>query len=189
MALEAAGLLRSLVELLVDRPADLAVDYKLLPAGRVEFSVMPNINDQGKAVGKNGAHVKALKFLMAVIGEGVGLQFVLRLEQDDDGRREEPIYQASVGNAARYISVLRQLIDATFASEVEVRMIIQPTNDLKTEYVFALYPMDGADYEKLTAIRAAGEFQGQSVALAFRTLFRAAGLRDGTDCRIEVPAR
>lgn len=189
LALETSRLLRALIELIVDRPADLTVDYLVLPAGRIDFRVLPNINDQGKVVGKQGAHVKTLKFLLAQIGEAAGQQFVLRLEQDDAGKREPSAGRPlAFGNAARYVKVLRELIDALFENEVEIRLDMEPLGSA-TEYLFRLYPMEAADYARLVEVQPAGEFQGQSLAVALATLFRAAGLRDGEDCRVEVPAR
>lgn len=187
VALDTAELLRSLVELLVDRPADLTVDYRMMH-GRVDFLVMPNINDQGKVVGKMGAHVKALKFLLARIGDAVGQQFVLRLDEDTNGRREPEKPKPVASDKYSYmphLRVLKRLMLALNAATVDVSVTIEPG----AKYDFRLAIVSHVEYEVLAGLQPCGEFDDQSLLAALNTLFRAAGLRDGVEMRVEVTGR
>lgn len=186
VALDTARLLRSLVELIVDHPADLTVDYRLMH-GRTDFRVLPNINDQGKVVGKKGAHVKALKFLLSRLGEACGQQFVLQLDEDTDGRREadrgKPV-ALDTYDFRPHLEVLMELLEALTSEQIEVNVGVIPGE----EYVFQVAAV-GQTYNALLDQRHAGEFDGQSLVTALGTILRAAGLRDGVDMRIEVPPR
>lgn len=187
VAADTAALLRSLIELLVDRPADLTVDYRMMH-GRVDFIVMPNINDQGKVVGKQGAHVKALKFLLARIGESAGQQYVLRLDEDPWGKREpeKPKPEAPpTYSYAKHLMVLGDILKAFHPEWTDVSVTAVPGQ----RYVFRISTASGLDYGLLVSQRQGGEFEGQSLVTALGTLYRAAGLRDGVEMRIEVPSR
>lgn len=187
VAADTATLLRSLIELLVDRPLDLEVDYRMM-SGRVDFLVLPNINDQGKVVGKMGAHVKALKFLLARIGDAAGQQFVLRLDEDTAGRREPEKPKPVASEKYDYmphLRVLKWLMCGLNARTVDVSVTIEPG----AKYDFRLSTVSYVEYEVLAGLQSGGEFDGQSLLAALNTLFRAAGLRDGVEMRIEVTGR
>jgi len=188
IAEEASILLRRTIETIIDHPRDLNIDYRLLH-GRVDFIVLPNINDQGKVVGKMGAHIKALKLLMSLLGERQGVQFVLRLEEDTEGTRlpdpvrkpAQPTYSCSA-HKQLLSDILKAILDE--APSVTVERDLTGGSVL---YVFRIEAQRVQDYERLVV---PGEDQdGQTVISALGTLFRAAGLRDGVGFKLEIPSR
>ena len=55
-------LLTQLLKAIIDHPEDLRIETKEFQ-GRIEWRVRVHIDDQGKVIGKKGAHIKALQFL------------------------------------------------------------------------------------------------------------------------------
>lgn len=188
IAEEASDLLRRLIETIIDHPRDLEIDYRLLH-GRADFRVMPNINDQGKVVGKMGAHIKALKLLMSLIGERHGQQFVLRLEEDTQGTRlPDPVRRPAAPTYS--CTAHKQLLSDILIAILDEAPVVSVERDMtggSALYVFKIEAQRVQDYERLVV--PSEDQDGQTVISALGTLFRAAGLRDGVAFRVEVPTR
>ena len=189
IAEDASELLGRLIEVITDYPRDLSIRIRNM-RGRAEFFVTPNINDQGKVVGKHGSHIKALKLLIAQIGERHGQQLVIRLEEDTNGERlPDPVRKAA--SPAYSCTAHKQLLNDVLAAILDEAPAVAVDRDVtggSTLYVFTIEAQRIQDYERLVT-PGVGEFEGQTVISALGTLFRAAGLRDGVGFKLEVPSR
>lgn len=184
----AAALFRGLIELLIDYPQNLVITPHAIcdvhgKHWRTDWEVCPDVNDAGKIIGKAGAHVKALKRIVEMVGEADRLRYVLRVVEGTGERRPEivrklagPDYSsdkhgqilaevlAAAGIDAQVVGTLEHKTPMTFGLE------IQPTNRLARENLT----------EEPFSTRA------PSLLNALAVLFKAAGHRDGAVYRVEV---
>ncbi len=186
IAEDVCAMLRRVIETIIDRPRDLAIDYRPM-RGRIDLHVTPNINDQGKIVGKGGAHIRALKYLMAQLGERQGQQIVIYLHENDGGRRfPDPV--RAVGkptyNTAGHLALLQDLLNGLLDEPPSIT-VVRESGFAQPAFVFVIEARRVQDYERLVPV---GE-GSQSLVTELGTLFRAAGHRDGVSFRLEVPGR
>lgn len=179
-------MLRRVIDTMIDHPRDLNINYRLM-RGRMDLHVRPNINDQGKIVGKGGAHIKALKFLMAQLGERHGQQIVVFLHEDESGTRlPDPVRPAGspTFDTSAHQELLQDLLTALL-EEPAIITVHKEAGFAQPAFVFCIEARRIQDYERLVP----GEEGGQSLITELGTLFRAAGYRDGVSFRLEVPSR
>ncbi len=184
-------MLRRVIETIIDRPRDLAIDYRPM-RGRIDLHVTPNINDQGKIVGKGGAHIRALKYLMAQLGERQGQQIVIYLHENDGGQRfpdpvravGKPTYNTA-GHLALLQDLLNGLLDEPPAITVSRRKSLAPVPPI---FIFNIEARRIQDHERLQP-PLAGDEQAVSVITALETIFNAAARKEGVTFRLEVPGR
>ena len=176
-------LLHDILYLLIEYPRDIKVTYKL-QVGRIEFEVMPNINDQGRVVGRDGAHIKALQCILARIGHKFDQQIVVELKEDQNGRRIFEPVRAPNGLTVGCTDAGRVLGDiAAAVSEEEARIRIDRTlENGKVIFTLGIYPASKADYDNLMAPGP----DGMSVYEAAGVLYKAVGKRNGIEIKVDI---
>jgi len=183
---EVTTLLKRLLEVVIDYPRDLELDYRLL-VGRTDWRIRGNINDQGKLVGRQGAHIKAVGFIMSAIGNSRGQQYVVRLEEGQGERHPEigrrpasPTYSCTAK-----LQLLKDILAEVLEEPAEVQ-VWKDGCDSPPTFVFTIVAKRIQDYESLVQAPFADE---STLIGACGTLFRAAGHCDGVVLKLEVPAR
>lgn len=172
---------------MIDHPRELQAEYRSLPGDRMEIRLTPNINDQGIAVGKQGAHIKALRNLGVRIGARMGLQIVVMLFQSEEGERLPEKVRIPAGptySCTEHKQLLSELLAATLAQTPDVVASRDLPAGAKPAFTFRVMPGSRQDYEALHDSE--GMEGGQSLLADLNLLFKAAGNRDGVGYRIVV---
>lgn len=183
LAEEATSLLRRLIESLIDRPRDLQIDYRTMD-GRVEWRIIPNVDDQGKVVGKGGAHIKAIKFLMAEIGIQHFSKFVVMLEQGPGVAGPDPVRRPAAPTYS--VTPAKTLLEDILAALFDEAPAVEVVRD-GLHFEFLITAARVQDHDKLQP-PIAGDEDAQSLITALATLFNASAKRDGVLFKIEVEA-
>lgn len=183
LAEEATFLLRRLIESLIDMPRDLQIDYREL-RDRVEWRVVPNINDHGKVVGKGGAHIKAIKFLMAEIGIQHFTQFVVMLEEGPGERGPDPVRRPATPtySVTPAKTLLEDILAALFDEAPRVEVVREGPH-----FEFRITTYRVQDHDQLQP-PIAGDDDAESIITSLATLFNASAKRDGVLFKLEVEA-
>lgn len=186
---ETTLLIRRLLESFTDHHADLDLRFREMP-GRVDWLLAGNINDQGKLVGRQAAHIKAVKFILAELGDVAGEQYFIRLEEAAAGERGMPApprVPPPDYNTAPTAKLLFDLLSALLDQPPVIGLIKDTTGD-KPGWTFRIQCVRVQDYEKLVA-PVDDDPSNQTLLTSLGTLFRAAGNKDGVSFKIEVPSR
>lgn len=185
---KAVALLRALINSLIDYPADLQIEATTIKDAtgrdwRTNLSVTPNINDAGKVIGKQGAHFKALKRVMDMIGTVEGKSYVLRMEPGTGERRPEILHQSAGPefNCDEHQELLEDVLGAT---GVDAEILVRMTPGGGIGYVFTVRPRTWVADEFLTGD--AIDQRDPALITALAALFKAAGHRAGVVFQVEA---
>lgn len=174
-------LIQDLLGLLIEYPRDLRVTHQLHP-GRIDFRIRPNINDQGRVVGRDGTHIRAIKLLLSRAGERYGIQVVAVLDEDETGRRvPDPLRPPSglVASPIVPVRVLHSILGALTDKAPTIQVARSPS--MPVEWQVAISPAGHADLDFLTD--AAHE---ASPIEAICDLYKAVGKRNNVTIKIEL---
>lgn len=182
-------LLRRLLESFTDHHGDLELKFREMP-GRVDWLLKGNLNDQGKLVGRQAAHIKAIKFILAELGEVAGEQYFIRLMEANAGERGMPApprVAPADYDTTPAMELLYDLLKAMLDEPPTIGLIKDMAGD-QPGWTFRIQCGRIQDYEKLIE-PVDGEPANQTLLTSLGTLFRAAGNKDGVSFKIEVPSR
>lgn len=180
-------LLRRLLESFTDHHQDIELDFRAM-RGRVDWLLKGNIDDQGKLVGKQAAHIKALKFILAAIGEKAGEQYFIRLLEAETGERGAPSPRRIAPpdyNPEPTLELLHDLLRELLEQSPLVEAFDDHNQDL-LGWKFLITCHSIQDHERLVGEEGAVP-NAPSLLDALGTLFCAAGNRDGVSFKLDVP--
>lgn len=176
------AILERLILALVDHPQDAELEAITLPS-RINWRLRVNINDAGKVIGKKGAHVIALKLLIAKMGDRLGQVWDLKVIDPEEGRREVsaarlvPVsgHHSPTADAAMLDDLLEAVTGNTYA--------IAANATGAADFTFTITPNDWPAHEALVDKAAGTE---ETLIAAIGTLYRAVGRRQGVGYAVEV---
>ncbi len=178
---------RRLVEALVDFPAELQVNVSEGDGWlRVDVSGAAAC-DQGKLVGTMGTHARALSFALNAMGSRYGEKWVFKVRFPDSGPRPargRPPERPKDHDDTKDLATLSDAVEACLGEPLTMGAI--PEGE-PGDRVFRLVPASRAAD---TSLREPVDFHNRPSNLVeeLGTLFRAIGLRQGVNYRIEVIA-
>ena len=187
-------LLRKLVLSFIDYPEELrikTVEIKSVGTTRpgVFFAMQVHQADFGKTLGKQASHIKALQYLMYELGESIGHDYRLKLEESIKGERmapwarNKPVSNVDVPSACAF---LKSIVLSLFAwPETGTGLTVIPRYTGPSEITLDIDPVTLEGYENLTVAYDDDEFDQTSIA-ALGTLFRAYGQKEGVRFRLQV---
>lgn len=181
-------LLTQLLKAIIDHPEDLRIETKEFQA-RVEWRVRVHIDDQGKVIGKMGAHIKALQFLFACIGYATNVQYRIQVLEPEEPRRgpENDPREAMTYDTGEAEALLFELLDDVFGNDEARITIAQSTKSLIPSFTFCIDPVTEGNRMKLeTPMDWAGRGEPMTVVGAIGTLFRAYARKEGVGFMIEA---
>lgn len=180
-----ADLLRDLLTAFIDYPDELAIEPKDF-RDAVYWSVQGHTDDHPKLVGKGGAHVKAIKYLLLRMGTAVDTVYSFELLDPEPGRRrqESPQKNAESYDPTPACDLLIRLLEGLGIGQYAVESKQDATAINPLRYEFNILVRDREDYLLLTAYEK--DRDGQTIISALGTLFRAIANRDGVRIQLEV---
>lgn len=179
-------LLRDLVASYTDHTHALELAAKEVP-GAVYWTLRGHADDYGKLVGKSGAHVKALGYLVTALGVADGELFTFKLLEPEPAPRRpsSPVKEATKYDPKPAGELLTRLLGELGIGQYAVTGI----TDASRVPIFVTYEIavrDAEDYSALTVGPTEGEYVGQTLIGALGTLFRARANRDGVRFQLNV---
>jgi predicted RNA-binding protein YlqC (UPF0109 family) len=185
---ERADLISRLLEALIDNPRELNLDAMPLE-GRVNWWVKVNISDTGRIVGKQGAHMNALKVLVAAMGRRYEEDWRFEMNEPDPGERHDKprVAQPRTYNSSDASLLLAELVRAILGHTPHIIV-----RDAHPDYTWSIEAEAVQDYETLvTAMPVMGrpDLAPIQPVAALGTLWRAYGRQHGVNFKVEVPAR
>lgn len=187
-ASELTELLRRLLEACVVHPNDLSVEYYAM-RNRVDWKIRANVNDQGRLVGKRGAHIQAVQFLMRELGVRDGNKYVVTLESDGVGERklgDEDYFAPSIQKTnAMTIELLAAVLKEFLDEDAKIEIFNRIAEG--DGVLFRINPVRMQDYEAL--VSPPDGRSNQTLLTELGTLFRAIGRGWGINLSLEVPSK
>lgn len=181
-----APLIVRIIEAIIDDARSLELDTEPLTR-RVNWRAKVNVNDAGKLIGKKGAHLKALRVLVGLMGQRFGEVWHVAVDDPDEGDIHEkpPIPMATDYKPAEALAFLVEILDAILTEKPSIGVApgVEPS-----EFLFVIWPTSVADFETLVKPYNLGREEIAPIA-ALGTLFRAYGRQQGVNFRIETPGR
>lgn len=183
-----AELITKLIDCLIDDPRKTQLEARPMTR-RVNWKAKVAINDTGKLIGKLGAHLKAIRVLVGLMGQRFGEDWRFAVEDPDDGERREPvrIERVAAYDPAPATAFLGEILGAILDEPAAINLT-QDISSAGCSYTFTIAARVIQDYERLVEPFAIGYEQLAPVA-ALGTIFRAYGRQQGVDFRVFVPGR
>lgn len=177
-----AAIFRELVESFIDHPHALELSTKEF-AGACYWRMKGHADDQPKLVGKSGAHVRALAFVVKALGAGSGTVNTFTLAEPDPAPRREssPPNVAISYDDEPARELLIRLLERMEIGDFVVVASQKPGAPITVTLTVAVRTPD--DYNALTVAPDGGSL---TVVAALGTLFRARANKDGVKINIEV---
>jgi predicted RNA-binding protein YlqC (UPF0109 family) len=177
-----SDLLRDLATAFIDHPEKLDVSFKEFP-GACNWSMRGHADDQPKLVGKRGAHIQALAFIVKALGLTNDSLYKLKLlEPEPDARRDaSPPRLASDYDPRAMRDLLCRVLENLGIGEFKVEAVTSP--GMPIAVLFNIHTRTAEDY---TALTVAPEVGGLTVVGALGTLFRAHANKVGVRINLEV---
>lgn len=181
-----SDLIRRLLESFLDHSRDLHVEIN--GEGQViEWVIEVHQDDQRKAVGAQGCHIKALKFIVAEIGLTAGADYRVLLRdrpKPEFPERSAPKLAKSYNETAA-TQLLHEVIKEITGSDLRIEAIVTnatatPRNPLACTFIIYAGVMSR---KKLAKQDDAGD---QTLLGAIGTIFRAYANREGVAFKLEV---
>lgn len=91
-----AEAIRTLAMRYVGNPHEIEVGFQEGTDGSCYFGLRSDPRDESRLVGKNGSHVKCLKFLVESVGKAHGRVFTFRLHSTDGRHEPWPVMKAAL---------------------------------------------------------------------------------------------
>lgn len=194
-----AELIVRLASALVDDARAVQVEMQPLTK-RVNFLVKVDINDHGKLVGRRGAHLKALKLIVKLMGQRHGESWELRaLDPDESDREDRPQAKApDTYDAHDALALLCDVLIQILEEKHEVGFVEDPRNT----FIFTIKASVVQDYERLAVEQhevvpekgdpSDGDYrpaETMTLVAALGTFWYAYGRRDGVRFRVIVLGR
>lgn len=178
-------LVRALVSSYILHPKKLLLTGSEID-GRVYLEMRAAFDDQPKLIGKQGSHIKALRFLLREIGLGQNIDYNLTLLEPIPGSRGEPEKPRPVSfyETKEAHELLERAASALVLGQVRVDCARIP-GDRPCSYLFTITPRDANDYADLITPDDADP-EEQTVIGALGTLFRAYANKAGVQFKIDV---
>lgn len=178
-----AALLRALISRFVDHPEALEIARHEGP-GSCYWTVKGHPEDEGKLIGTGGSHVKALDFLVRILGRAQGQRFTFRLiSEGEPSRRASRDSQAESYEHGPTMVLLAKLLDA-FGFGYSLEAFPSPGQPDTLTFVFMVTPRSVAVYRILT-VPPEGQ-DGLTLIESIGCLFRAIARKDGICFHVEV---
>lgn len=183
-----SDLIRELVESYIDHPRDLTLEGKPF-ASAVYWSMRGHADDYGKLVGKRGAHVNALAFLVRIMGHAQKELHSFKLEEPSPGERREaaPAKAAETYDPRPARDLLCRLLEALdigqFVVEAKVERNLNPRVDFPLFVRFEIGVRSHDDYEVMVMESASSAL---TVIGSLGMLFRARANKEGVGVQLDV---
>lgn len=184
-------LITRLINGLIDDERSLELDSVAL-VRRVNWRAKVDINDMGKVIGRQAAHLYSLRVLLNLMGAKFGEDWRLEVTDPDAGDRVD---KGMVPAAKSYDprptrDLICEIMEATghdaFTVEIQTTTKSESSPDHRLEYKFIIRPATRSDLELLLTKVTVGRVELTPVA-ALGTIFRAYGRQQGVSFTIEVP--
>lgn len=198
MQLEAIDkLLHSLISALVMNERGIEIDC-LPGVHRVRWKIRVTLDDHGMLVGKRGAHVKAINYLVAMIGAKAAQRFDIWAEEpydigrapEDRARPTPPEVFDPTEATCLMQEVLDILCEQSPALTVETRpiKIIDRKDELSPQVIafFTIRPLTHDDMDTIRGEHGSRPEDRMSTEAAIGTLWRAMGKRVGVEFTVSV---
>jgi predicted RNA-binding protein YlqC (UPF0109 family) len=181
---ETLQLLHELLAKFLDHAEAIQIEVREVP-GACYWSVKTHSDDMPKAVGRGGAHVRALGKLLAQIGTANDEVWKLKLNPPDPGsrREESPPKRATAYDPTVAEELLGHMAAAALGCTVEIETAL--TGHELLAYTFRIHPEDPHAFANLVAQHEADPY-AQSLISALSVLWRAWGLADGVKFTVEA---
>lgn len=189
-------LLHGLIAALVTN--ERAIEIECLPGvHRVRWTARVHLDDHGMLVGKRGAHVKALNYLVAMIGAKKEKRYDIWAHEPwpidrapiDRERPEPPSVYAPTHEAALLQEAANALCEGSPIVSIESRNIHPLDREFeyspKIEIIFTIRPTTREDMETLKGEHGVRDEQA-SAELALAALWKAYGSRVGVKFTVNV---
>lgn len=174
-----------LLALLLDDPRALTLTTASSD-GRVKWYGKVDINDVGKVIGKQGAHLYALRVILKIMGRKCKEDWRFEIVDAEPGERKDG---RRIPLATSYnpegIQTFLALLLSCFCNDT-VNLTVGKDGTSANSYIFVLRARDVKDYELLATSIMVGAVEQTPIA-ALGTLFRAYGRQQGAILRVEVP--
>ncbi len=181
-------LLRALVSNYVDRPEELVLNNQESSDGACYFALQGALGDEGKLIGQRGSHVRALTFLIELMGSAQRRPWTFRLvTKGSPQRRVENEPRDVVTHDPRpHRDLLCRILEAIGCSVFGVE--VGPGNGARHSltFIFTVRIPVSAELERIkSAIHADGRKDDDlTIANAIETLFRAIAKKSGVRYQI-----
>lgn len=179
-------LIHDLLASFTAKPEEIAIEVKEHP-GRVYWVVKACGEDTPRIVGRSGAHLKALQFLVREIGKSLDSTHSLELLDPEPGMRpDEPKEPTATSHdPSREVVLLQNLVEALGVSESKVEAFLRPERlDGRLYFDLNVWVRDDQDYKLLTVPPSVKS--KATVVEALGVLFRAGAKRNGIRINIVV---
>ncbi len=185
-----SDLLRDLATGFIDKPAELQIASQESRDGAVYFAMKGALDDEPKLIGRAGAHVDALRFIVFKLGRARTRDFSLRLITEGSPRDRRPVEFRDViehdPRPAR--ELLFRVIEALEFKTFSVG--VSPGDGARTAltFVFDIKVFDGAAVREIVAPDPAAPAGLESLTLltALGTIFRAVAKKSGVRYQVDV---
>lgn len=178
-------LVRALVSSYILHPKKLLLEGSEVD-GRVYFEMRAAFDDQPKLIGKQGSHIKALRFILREIGLGQEVDYNLTLLEPIPGARGEPEKPKPVSfyETKEAHELLERAAQSLVRGQVRVDCARIP-GDRPCSFLFTITPRDLVDYADLITADD-DDPEEQTVIGSLGTLFRAFANKAGVQFKIDV---
>ena len=180
-------ILRDLIESITCQPEQIRLEVKERPA-RVYWKLRASADDTPRLVGTNGAHVKALSFLISELGKAADKPYDFTLEDPEPG----PVSHERLKKVAEEydelptLNLLERLLDALGVGEYHIDHAKTGVHaDGRIENQFTIYVRSDEDYRILT-VPPTLDRDRPTVIGALGALFRAAANKQGIRIQLQV---
>jgi predicted RNA-binding protein YlqC (UPF0109 family) len=181
------ALLREILGGLIANPEHLRIEAREFP-GAVYWTIRVQADDYGKVVGKAGAHIQAIAFILDDIGRAIETTYAVTLPEPEAAPRRPNLPPVSSENydpePAR--DLLERTLAPRFADTVCVETVI-PTDGQWPYYRFVVTVRE-KDFAELVSPRdfvMGNKTLRNSLVDSLGTLWRARGQKEGVKLMIE----
>ena len=184
---------RELILALIDSFTERYYDTKLTVTenlGTVVFTLRVSADDHRKVVGKEGSHIKALKYIVDELAAAHDARYDLRLTEPVPGPETNfaPVKIASTYSPHVAKELLGRVLDEIVGGP---NYILSAHNahvkGFDCAFLFKIHANDSETYSDLIA-PAKDDTSGLTTVAALGTLFRAYANKEGTSFRVEAIA-
>jgi predicted RNA-binding protein YlqC (UPF0109 family) len=174
-------LIRDLAISFIDHPETLELSVKEHP-GACYWAMRGHADDQPKLVGKRGAHVQALGFLVKALGQSNDSLYTFKLLEPEPAPRRDtsPPKLASDYDMRPMRDLLCRVLENLGIGDFKVEGVFSP--GMPISILFNIRTRTPEDYATLTV----APDGGLTIVGALGTLFRASANRDGVRINLEV---
>lgn len=174
---------------MVDNRRAVFLEANVLP-GRVNWSFRVDVDDNGKIIGMDGVHLRAIQLVIELMGKGIGEQWVGNALDPLESHRNAP-RRASTPETHSTVEDVRLLNELLVG--LGVSAFVSQQGNLAEGYTFQIAPSRHQDHHALLDLHEAIYRRNQksrdplNLIGALGTLFRSIGRRQGVRYKTGVP--